>query len=188
MPLLLLWAGPSSSSMASKMDFRRRRDSCARAMYFSRPRVQYFFPFFPRPFSSTLLMILRVFSRKLSKSSFWYQRSFLSPVSVVAAVMVMTKGSSRNEQLFMEEDDPTDWKESDKDAVEEQEPLRSYRECVECDEPSGSAPREDLRCILDVVRRDGISYDNDGDGALEQEALLSLFLATRRGRCEDSAA
>jgi len=144
--------------------------------------VQYFFPFFPRPFSSTFLMILRVFSRKLSKSSFWNQRSFGSSVT---DGMCLTSASSRNVQLLIEH---ADEKESDNDVVELEEFLRSIFECVERDGTKGNDGLEERDDLLSIFDNEGMEYDNDDDDAEEQEALLSLLRGTRRGRWADSPA
>ncbi len=103
-----IWSGSeadSSSSSETRIDLRRFWRSCARAIYFSSPLTQYLFPFLQRPVSSTLLMIRIVFFRKLSKSSFLYQR--LSPVRVAAAGIWITSASSLKVQLFVEDEEST---------------------------------------------------------------------------------
>jgi len=67
--------------------------------------VQYFFPFLPRPFSSTFEIILLVFSRKCSKSSCWNHNSPGFSIRVSTAGTSKISGSSRKEQLLLEDVD-----------------------------------------------------------------------------------
>lgn len=85
----------------------------------------------------------------------------------------MTTTSSRKEQLFVEDVDESDEWESDNDAVEEQELLRSFFLCLECEEPNGNDEEQELlRSILLCVECD----EPSGNGKEEEnEDLLSIF-------------
>lgn len=186
--LLMEISSPSSSDLKTclRMFFRR---SPVGLMYFSRPRVQYFFPFLiPRPFSSTLFTILLVFSLNPSKSSLWNQRSSGESARSLAAGTSMTRACSLKEQLLTEEVVDTVEKESDNDDVEAQDSLLSIPEkrrsipeallsvgvCIEIDNPV-KAPESRLSFFVDNDDLRSLYWFAGKDIEADNDDLLSLF-------------